>query len=79
MADHRLDLRLLAARAIVHEAGHLARDYFVHRAQLEIEHKGVQDLVSAADRAVEELIRAGLHAAFPEDGVVGEEGSARAP
>jgi myo-inositol-1(or 4)-monophosphatase len=69
-----LDLRLLAASAIVREAGQLARDYFVRRETLEIEFKGRQDLVSIADRAVEDVIRSQLTRAFPDDDVIGEEG-----
>jgi myo-inositol-1(or 4)-monophosphatase len=74
MPDCDLDLRLLTARAVAAEAGKLAHDYFGRRAQLEIEHKGMQDLVSVADRAVEDLIRARLSSAFPEDDLLGEEG-----
>ena len=69
-----LDLRLLAASAIVREAGQLARDYFLRRDSLEIEFKGQQDLVSVADRAVEDVIRSQLTDAFPDDDVIGEEG-----
>jgi myo-inositol-1(or 4)-monophosphatase len=74
MPDRDLDLRLLAACAIVREAGKLAYDYFGRRAQLEIEHKGMQDVVSLADRAVEDLIRKRLRGAFPDDDLLGEEG-----
>ncbi|MGH6919277.1 MAG: inositol monophosphatase family protein, partial [Geminicoccaceae bacterium] len=76
MTDRDLDLRLLAACAIVREAGKLAYDYFGRRAQLEIEHKGMQDVVSIADRAVEELIRERLSSNFPDDDLLGEEGGA---
>jgi myo-inositol-1(or 4)-monophosphatase len=69
-----LDLRLLAAGAIVREAGQLAQDYFLRRESLEIEFKGQQDLVSVADRAVEDAIRAQLTRAFPADDLIGEEG-----
>jgi myo-inositol-1(or 4)-monophosphatase len=74
MTDRDLDLRLLTARAVAGEAGKLAHDYFLRRAQLEIERKGMQDLVSVADRAVEDLIRRRLSGAFPEDDLLGEEG-----
>jgi myo-inositol-1(or 4)-monophosphatase len=74
MSDRDLDLRLLTARAVAAEAGKLAHDYFGRRAQLEIEQTGMQDLVSVADRAVEDLIRARLSSAFPEDDLLGEEG-----
>jgi myo-inositol-1(or 4)-monophosphatase len=69
-----LDLRLLAACAIVREAGQLAHDYFLRRESLEIEFKGQQDVVSVADRAVEDVIRAHLARSFPDDDVIGEEG-----
>lgn len=69
-----LDQRLDAMTGIIREAGRLALDFFVNRAELAVEHKGQQDLVSKADRAVEELIRTELAARFPGDAVVGEEG-----
>ena len=69
-----LDLRLLAGCAIVREAGQLARDYFSRRESLEIEFKGQQDLVSIADRNVEEVLRERLAVSFPGDAVLGEEG-----
>jgi myo-inositol-1(or 4)-monophosphatase len=68
------DLRLLAACAIVREAGQLAHDYFLRRESLEVEFKGRQDLVSVADRAVEDVIRGHLTRSFPDDDVIGEEG-----
>jgi myo-inositol-1(or 4)-monophosphatase len=74
MTDRDLDLRLLVARGVVREAGKLAHDYFSRRAQLEVEHKGIQDLVSVADRAVEDLIRERLGRAFADDDLLGEEG-----
>jgi myo-inositol-1(or 4)-monophosphatase len=73
MTDRDLDLRLLTARAVAREAGKLAYDYFSRRTQLEIEHKGIQDLVSVADRAVEDLMRQRLGGAYPEDDLLGEE------
>ncbi|MGH6903314.1 MAG: inositol monophosphatase family protein, partial [Geminicoccaceae bacterium] len=79
MPDRDLDLRLLAARAIVREAGKLAYDYFGRRAQLETELKGMQDVVSVADRAVEDLIRGRLGEAFPDDDLLGEEGGGAPP
>ena len=45
MTDRDLELRLLIACAVAREAGHLAYDYFIKRDQLDVEHKGVQDLV----------------------------------
>ena len=65
--------RYVAALDIARTAGALARDFFLQRERLEVEHKGAQDLVSRADRAVEDLIRSRLAAAFPQDGFLGEE------
>jgi myo-inositol-1(or 4)-monophosphatase len=79
MSDRDLEHRLLVACAVAREAGHLAADYFARREQLEVEHKGVQDLVSVADREVEELIRTRLGIAFPQDGMLGEEGGGDGP
>ncbi len=70
--------RLIAAAAIMREAGKVAHDYFVRRDQLQVELKGMQDLVSIADRAVEDLIRQHLASAFPQDSIIGEEGGAEA-
>jgi myo-inositol-1(or 4)-monophosphatase len=69
-----LDHRLAVATRVATAAGRLAKDYFDRRHELEIELKGRQDLVSVADRAVEELISDQLGSAFPEDGFLGEEG-----
>jgi len=71
--DTGLDDRLATALAAAREAGLLARSYFERRADLVIEAKGPQDLVSVADRAVETRIRAIITAGFPDDALVGEE------
>jgi histidinol phosphatase-like enzyme (inositol monophosphatase family) len=47
-----------------------------HFGSVATERKGDGSEVTAADRASEELIRAELAEAFPEDGILGEEGSA---
>ena len=77
MTPQELDAQLAAATPIVRAAGALALDYFRDRATLAIEHKGQQDLVSIADRNVEELLRERLAVAFPGDAVLGEEGGRR--
>ncbi len=69
-----IEARLEVARAAVREAGALALRRFRAREALVIEAKGHQDLVSAADRESEAVIRARLAAAFPEDAILGEEG-----
>ena len=72
--DDDLGRRLQVASDAARAGGALALDYFRRRDTLAVEHKGKQDLVSRADREVEELIRAELAAAFPGDPVLGEEG-----
>ena len=74
MTPQELDERLAAVIPIVRAAGELALRFFRDRSSLAIEHKGQQDLVSIADRAVEDLLRERLAVAFPEDDVLGEEG-----
>jgi myo-inositol-1(or 4)-monophosphatase len=72
----QLSARYVAALDIARSAGELARNFFGQRETLVVEHKGTQDFVSRADRAVEELIRSRLAAAFPGDGFLGEETAA---
>lgn len=68
------ELRLAAAAAVAREAGALGLRYFRNLEALEVESKGPQDIVSAADRAVEDLVRDRLGRLFPGDAVLGEEG-----
>ena len=65
--------RLVAACEAVRAAGDLALSFAADLASLTIEHKAPQDLVSRADREVEDLLRGRLLDAFPDDGFVGEE------
>lgn len=53
------------------EAGRITLQHFGSAA---VEFKGDGSEVTIADRAAEEFIRAALRDAFPEDGIVGEEG-----
>lgn len=69
-----LKRRVDTARALADEAASLALDHFQRRAELRVEKKGLQDLVSRADREVEALIRDRLAQAFPNDALLGEEG-----
>ena len=61
------------AAEIAREAGALLREYYARG--VETEYKGDVDIVTAADRAAEKLIRTRLSEAFPEHGVYGEEGT----
>ncbi|MGJ5619664.1 inositol monophosphatase family protein [Sulfitobacter sp. MF3-043] len=65
--------RAQQAVEIATDAGDYALDFFKRVGSLKIEDKGHQDFVSEADKAVELLVRKGIEAAFPEDGIVGEE------
>jgi len=60
---------------IAHEAGELALDHFRQLPSLAVESKGPLDLVTRADREVESFITGRLRAAFPGDGIYGEEGA----
>jgi myo-inositol-1(or 4)-monophosphatase len=73
MEPTELDNRLRVAEAVARAAGRVAADHFARRELLHIDRKGVQDLVSDADRTCEDLIVAGLAGLFPEDGFLGEE------
>ncbi|MDQ6619403.1 MAG: inositol monophosphatase [Pseudomonadota bacterium] len=55
------------------EAGELALAHFADRDHLTVENKRPLDLVTEADRDVENLLRARIKARFPEDGFLGEE------
>ena len=72
--SHDIDARLTLALEVAERAGQQALEYWSQRTGLVIESKAnALDMVSEADRAVEREIRAGIAAAFPEDGVLGEE------
>lgn len=69
-----LETRLALAQTLAQEAGAKALDYFNRRETLVIETKGdLQDVVSIADRDVEQLIRARVSEALADDGFLGEE------
>ncbi len=69
-----LGVELDVATSIAADAADVALS-FLHRGVEWVE-KNPRDLVSEADRAVERLIVARLGRAFPDDDVVGEEGTA---
>jgi fructose-1,6-bisphosphatase/inositol monophosphatase family enzyme len=68
---HHPDSFLPAMSAIAREAGALLLQYF--NQGLKIEYKGEADLVTAADRAAETLIRERVSKQFPSHDVLGEE------
>lgn len=73
-----LDARYTLAREIAQQAGERALQMFRNRAALEVEHKGLQDFVSIADREVEGIVRTAVSEAFPDDAFLGEESAADA-
>ncbi|MEQ1593723.1 MAG: inositol monophosphatase [Casimicrobium sp.] len=66
--------RYTFAQKLARDAGALAHQYFANLANIVVESKGTQDEVSIADRETEVFIRARIADAFPDDGVLGEEG-----
>ena len=77
MQSRELQARFDFAKTLILKAGSVAHDYFENREALTIEHKGLQDVVSIADKAVEQLIRDELASAFNQDGFLGEEDAER--
>jgi myo-inositol-1(or 4)-monophosphatase len=76
MSDPIADRAAFASK-LARRAARVALNYFRNRASLELETKnGSLDLVSIADRAVEEMIRGEIAGAFPDDAILGEEGGA---
>lgn len=70
----KLETRFELAQEIAREAGAMALDYFNRRETLVIETKrDPQDVVSIADRNVEQLIAERVSSAFNDDGFLGEE------
>ncbi len=63
---------------LAHEAGAVALRHFEALSTVPVVAKGHLDLVTAADQEVERFLTQGLGAAFPDDGIFGEEGAAQA-
>lgn len=73
MTSAELDARLQFAVNAARRAGEIALGYAREPARMAVESKGVQDLVTAADKAVEARLRAEIAASFPGDAMLGEE------
>ncbi|MGH2444146.1 MAG: inositol monophosphatase family protein [Chloroflexota bacterium] len=69
--DGQLECVIECAR----EAGDIVLSYF-HRDRMQTRDKGERDVVTDADFASEKFIRTRLRELFPDDGIVGEEGTA---
>jgi len=74
MTDDDLDRRLAFAIDAARRMGALALMYAAHPERMGVQVKGIQDVVTVADRAVEEALRAEVARAFPGDALLGEEG-----
>ncbi len=61
------------AQSMAKDAAALAMTFWRGAAALDVRTKGLRDYVTAADTAVEKLIRERIAAAFPSDGFLGEE------
>jgi len=66
-----LDRELQVAADLAHQAGALIMRHY--GTGLAVDHKAGREPVTAADRAADDLIAAGLRAAFPADGLLTEE------
>ena len=58
---------------LANHAGNIAQNYF--NTSYAVERKADESFVTAADREIEEYLRNSIEAAFPEDSILGEEGS----
>ena len=68
-----IEARLTAAAEIAREAGLAALEFFNDPDRLNIEQKGLQDMVSQVDRETETYIKDAIIARFAGDGLLGEE------
>ena len=74
MIPEPIQTRYAFAQIFARQAGELAHNYFKNRDRLIVESKGTQDEVSIADRDTEVFLRTRILEAFPDDGILGEEG-----
>ncbi|KAA9131628.1 inositol monophosphatase [Marinihelvus fidelis] len=65
--------RLDFACALARRAGQRALGYAADIGALDVRSKGVQDMATEADDAVERLVRDAVEATYPDDGFLGEE------
>ncbi len=73
LTSKELRSRFDAARSVAAEAGRLALSFLAEPQRLQIASKGPQDIVTAADLAVERLIVQNLTRMFPDDSFLAEE------
>lgn len=73
MAPDTLNSRYELAKEVTRTAGDLAMQYYERHEAMSIQFKGVQDVVTAADKACEKFITEAVRKEFPEDSILGEE------
>ncbi|SIO94002.1 inositol monophosphatase family protein [Vibrio spartinae] len=73
MNELELQTRETTLKEILQQAGSLALHHFNSRHPGEYTLKGAQDFLTESDTIVEQYIRQELQAAFPDDGILGEE------
>lgn len=74
--ERELDDSVARARALVERAGACLLDFQQRSPMRAAEFKGRRELVTAADRASEQIVVDGLRAAFPHHAILAEEGVA---
>jgi histidinol-phosphatase len=72
MKESEIAVRLDLARRMAAEAGEITLEYF-QRENYQVEWKRDASPVTIADREAEQALRRHIHAAFPGDGILGEE------
>lgn len=78
MTPDELSARYRAADVVARDAGAVAQSYLEGAHRLDTVLKGPQDVVTAADGAVERMIVDELRSWFPDDAFIGEEGGGAA-
>jgi myo-inositol-1(or 4)-monophosphatase len=73
MASATLEHRYEVAKVLARRAGNLAMQYYERREAINIQSKGVQNLVTDADKECEKLIARAVFEDFPGDCFLGEE------
>jgi 3'(2'), 5'-bisphosphate nucleotidase len=71
LATRTLQLELDVALRLAHQAGEAIMEHY--QTDLDIDRKAGDEPVTLADRIADDLITAGLRAAFPKDGLLSEE------
>lgn len=73
MTDEEIALRFDLAQILARAAGEIALAYFRQPMALNIKEKGLHDLVTEADLAIDRYLTNALAQAFPADGIITEE------